>query len=730
MVEITQLSANHLVELLGGLTLIHDTEGEVLACSPRGARLLDRLQPAWRADLPGALGRCFGLEWRGYLRALPEGLDTTCAVTTEDATLTLRLQARPIGLSTGAGGVLQLEVEDRRGISQSPREPSPEWSVLDAVSFAFYELEALRDEAGEVCDFVFVDMNPVAEAELSMGRDQVLGQKLKSLFPINEDGGFFLQYRDAFASGEGFAQQYEIPVGEPASGWYEHEVIPTDRGIFIFNHNIDALKRAELYLAHILQTLPDPVFIIDHSGIIERTNAAAERVFGYPEGALIGQSVEALMSPEHVEHHGSYVERYLRTREARIIGQPRELTAIDAQGNPFPIRLSVGAMEQHGALYFVGSMHDMRPKYRLREQLLQSQKMEALGLLAGGVAHDFNNMLMVILQNAAILEEDLPQEELHQELAGEIIDASLRAAALSQQLLQFSRAEVGHPVPLSVADSLRDFSRMARSLLSDSFRLQVQLPDDEVRVRVDPNRLTQVLLNLTVNARDAMPDGGEIRLEVRLGAGGGDRVELVFEDDGPGIPQALRDRVFEPFFTTKPQGSGTGLGLSTVFGIVRAAGGEIALEEADGGGARFVVSLPRCYEAPRTLRPQALDMLPAAGAHIVLVEDDAHARRSTERSLLRAGFEVTCFPSASSAARDLPGLEPAALVTDVKMHGMSGVELVEEVRRHLPTLPVLFISGYSTELKDLPEDPRRRFLAKPFDGNALAEALRALLAAR
>jgi signal transduction histidine kinase len=378
------------------------------------------------------------------------------------------------------------------------------------------------------------------------------------------------------------------------------------------------------------------------------------------------------------------------------------------------------------------------------ERLRHAQRIEAVGRLAGGIAHDYNNLLTSVSTNVSILRmEPPPPPREQQEILQDVAEAVSRGAALTRQLLVFSRRQVLSPQPLAVNRVVEGLRRLLDRLIGENYRLQLELASALPSIVADPAQLEQVVMNLVLNARDAMPDGGTIRIataevEVELAeaversVAPGRFIRLSIADSGPGIPPEVLSHVFEPFFTTKAEGKGTGLGLATVHGVASQHGGFVDVDPGLGRGAVFHVHLPlgdaRAVAGPAGARKER--RLPRGDETILLVEDDAVMREATRRLLTRLGYRVLTAHDAAEALRACEEEKPPDLViTDLVMPGMDGLALAARVRERHPSIPILLVSGHGADVlaahrverKDLP------FLGKPYTPEALAERVRELL---
>ena len=383
----------------------------------------------------------------------------------------------------------------------------------------------------------------------------------------------------------------------------------------------------------------------------------------------------------------------------------------------------------------IGTVQDITDRKRLEEQLLQSQKMEAVGRLAGGIAHDFNNLLTAIIGYSDLLARRVKGTPRLEHNVGEILEAAERAAGLTRQLLAFSRKQVLQPRVLSLNAAVTDIENMLRRVIGEDIQLLTALAGGLGQVRADPTQLEQVILNLAVNARDAMPRGGKLVLETaNVDVDDARYVMLAVSDNGVGMDAETQSRVFEPFFTTKEPGKGTGLGLAMVYGIVAQSGGSIRVDSEPGRGTTFKVLLPRVDEPP-TVDPPPAERPAGRGCETVLVAEDEDGVRSLICEVLRGlGYRVLEAPR-PELALDLMAAEGAPvrlLLTDVVMPGMDGRQLAERLTARQPGLRVLYISGYTGEAiaRHGVLEHGTQLLQKPFTPEALARKVREVLDAR
>jgi two-component system, cell cycle sensor histidine kinase and response regulator CckA len=471
-------------------------------------------------------------------------------------------------------------------------------------------------------------------------------------------------------------------------------------------------------------------------------NEAFERVTGYPRGETVGRPIYSLFGPQ--------TDRDVVARMVEDIRASRPATGEIALprygGGEYRVACSAVSMadERGEPANLVIIARDVTERRRLEEQLRHSQKLEAVGMLAGGVAHDFNNLLTAIIGYSELLLGKIEPGETHWREVEEIRRAAERAASLTRQLLAFSRKQVLNPRVISVNGLAANLGEMLRRLLGEAIELETVLDPDPGWVKVDPVQLEQAIINLAVNARDAMSGGGTLRIateridvdaeyaRLHPGVTPGPHVLLRVEDTGMGMDAATQAHIFDPFFTTKDVGRGTGLGLATVYGIVNQSGGAIWVESEPGGGSRFRILLPRSDTGPSDEPGSAPSPARRMGSETILLAEDEPSVRVLAREVLRdAGYTVIEASEGEEALRASAAHEGTIhlLVTDVVMPRMQGRALADALRAARPGVQVLYISGYPDKLAahHAAPDPCASFLEKPFSPNRLLGCVRQAL---
>ena len=503
------------------------------------------------------------------------------------------------------------------------------------------------------------------------------------------------------------------------------------------------LRESDSRYRAIFETAVDAIIVSDQHGIIQEFSRAAEAMTGYRAAELIGQNMRVLLPPAMRQEPERYTARYLWT--------VRELEVCRKDGSVFPAHLSIAEWWAGGHRHFTGILRDLSTQHReqlertkLEAQLHQAQKMEAIGNLTGGMAHDFNNMLGVIIGNIDLLRDLKGEDSEIDELAREALDAAFRGADLTRRLLAFARQQPLRPQYVDVNELVSGITRLLRRTIGEDVEISLDLATELWPVVVDPAQLEASLTNLATNARDAMADGGRLMIatanrtldvdyaaqHAEVVAGG--YVMLEVSDTGCGMTPEVMHRIFEPFFTTKSRDKGTGLGLSMVFGFIKQSGGHIGVYSEPGIGTTFRLFLPRMAEdVPRVEESVATPLLHGRGESVLVVEDNEALRRVVTRQLGELGYRVLAAENAAAGLELLDRQSIDLLLTDIVMPGgINGRELARRARQRWPEIKIVFTSGFSEARLNGDGGPLTAcapLLSKPYRKEDLASAAREAL---
>jgi hypothetical protein len=542
---------------------------------------------------------------------------------------------------------------------------------------------------------------------------------------------------------------------------------PEGRLVSAAIRDVSDRKRADAKFRALLEAAPDAMVCVDRSGRIALANVQAERLFGYDRDELVGSPIEQLVPDSARGVHGAHREHYFADPRPRAMGTGMELAGRRKGGTEFPAEISLSALETEEGLLVSATVRDVTERLeaqaereRLREEaererlqrtLEQSQRLESLGQLAGGVAHDFNNLLGAILNYASFVGDEVARAAHTDAATWEPVErdveqirrAAERAARLTHQLLAFARREVVRPERVNLNDILTDVEQLLRRTIGEHLELLIHLDPRLSPIMADPGKVEQVLVNIAVNARDAMSGGGRLSISTDMVALNeeqvaefagvvGSYVRVSLTDTGSGMSDDVRTRAFEPFFTTKPRGSGSGLGLATVYGIVNQAGGTVNIISAPEEGTTFEVLFPvtdaSAIPTDDARRPQVR----LGGGETILVAEDEDAMIEVTRRLLAAGgYHVLTALGGPEAVELAAGYDGHIdlLLTDVVMPQMFGKEVAARIVEARPTTRVLFMSGYASPVlsPDGALDPNVALIDKPFSGPLLLQRVRDIL---
>jgi PAS domain S-box-containing protein len=624
---------------------------------------------------------------------------------------------------------------------------------------------------GKTPDGVITSWNPAAERLYGYRSDEIVGRHYDVLIPPeNREEEAAIHARVA---GCGEVHTYQArrrrKDGTTVTVSIALSPIADDHGMITgmssIARDLTERQRADARFVALLEAAPDAMVCVDAEGRVALVNAQAERLFGHRREEITGQPVEILV-PEAVRAQLPALRaRCDAAAEPGPMSMGMLMTARRRDGTTFPAEVSLSAIDTDEGMLVTAAIRDISERLesqaererltaqaerdRLERQLYQSRRLESLGQLAGGVAHDFNNLLGVITGYTAIIREEVanaePAADWEPVLAhlDQVQQAARHAAGLTRQLLAFARQEVIKPRALNLNDVVTSVQQLLIRTLGEHVDLVTDLDPGLPPVMADPGQIEQVLVNLAVNARDAMPSGGRLTIEtIKLSIAtrampgpedlpAGEYVLVKVSDTGTGIPKDIIDRVFEPFFTTKPEGHGTGLGLATVYGVITQAGGHLKIYSEPGLGTTVTAMLPVTDQVATLPAGGPAEPARGSGETVLLVEDEAALREATRQILTRNGYRVLAAANGPEALEILDHHEAPVqvLLTDVVMPQMQGKRLADLVRATWPGIQVLLMSGYTQGLLSAQGVLERgvHLIEKPFDQVSLLTKLNEVL---
>jgi PAS domain S-box-containing protein len=514
----------------------------------------------------------------------------------------------------------------------------------------------------------------------------------------------------------------------------------------------DAQRQSEARKHAILETALDAIVIMDHEGRIVEFNPAAESTFGYERSEVLGRLLADVIIPADLRSsHDSGLTRFLTPGEGRVVGRRIESLAMRKDGSRLPVELAITRIPIDGPPSFAGHIRDLTDRKQAEselrerdEQLRQAQRMEAIGTLAGGVAHDFNNILTAILGYTGLLKRMAPEIEGVHKAADVMEKAARRGATLTQQLLGFARKGKNESAAVDLSAIVEEVIGLLQRTIDKNIAMHRTFLPGSAVVIGDPGQLQQVVLNLAVNSRDAMPDGGELIFDTAVvvfgqddcrrhpGTTPGSYVRLSVSDSGCGIPVDVRDRIFEPFFTTKELGKGTGMGLAMVYGIVRNHGGAIAVKSDVGYGTTIEIYLPHAPEVQAVEAPHRSGRALSGTGRILVVDDEDGVREVASDLLTSLGYEVKTAPDGAAAVSQYrrAGHEIDVVLLDLAMPGMGGRECFRALKAINKNVKAVLCTGYGFNVaaQQLLDEGMLSIVAKPYELEQLSDAIAQALA--
>ncbi|MBV1928044.1 MAG: PAS domain S-box protein [Gammaproteobacteria bacterium] len=602
---------------------------------------------------------------------------------------------------------------------------------------------------------VFANKKPLTLAGLSL--DNIIGQKLWDSTWFNYDPSTQNTiHEDCLSAAAGHDIGRDIQL-QTLHGllWIEFSIHPVldKKGNTLLlvaeGRDISQRKQVEekivaqqIELAQVLSNLADAVITINEKGIILSWNKSAEKIFGYSKKEILGHNINLLMPEPNASRHDHYISHYLHTGKSKIIGsEGREVTALRKGKHPFPVLLSLAELppDNNGLRRFVGSARDLTSRNHQEELIRRSQKMDALGKLTGGIAHDYNNMLGVILGYCELLELDLNNQPKQLAYLQQIHHAGERGAALTKKLLAYSRQKVSTDELIDINKQLLEQKEMLEKTLTVSIELSLDLCEASSPTRVHQGDFEDAILNICINAMHAMPTGGQLKLQTKqhlfdndealqLQLKTGHYIEVSIADTGTGMDKETKDKIFDPFFSTKGE-KGTGLGLSQAYGFMERSSGSIKVYSEPGYGSRFSLYFP-LYEENENSQSKPLtntSLASTQGSETILIVDDEATLLTLSKELLEGqGYKVFCAGSAKQAMNVIKNESIDLVISDVIMPHTNGHELAQWIQKHYPAISIQLVSGFDNadHTNNIDETLRLQQLTKPIKKFVLFERVR------
>ncbi len=600
-------------------------------------------------------------------------------------------------------------------------------------------LEVVYDSAGEVIDFVITDINQAAAQFFDQPKEELVGQLLSEVIPPHRTQFVLPRVTEVFLSGKSKEIEEDLWVGETQHQIIQ-QLIPFSEGVFAIVKDVTesrlaqaALRDSQEYLSSVIANAPIIIYELDCDGNFKLSAGRSLIQIGLRAGEAVGQSIFDFFNEDSPE-----VTAFLKALNGETVTTQTQL----ANGY-FTSRYTPRFDEQGEIVGVLGVSYDITEQHLAEQKLQQAQRLEAVGQLTGGIAHDFNNLLAVIIGNLDLLSIKAELSDEAQGLIEQAIGASQRGSMLTKRLLAFSRQQVLQPQRTNVTELLNGMIGLLERTFSENIDIKCEAPTQLWDAHIDPSQLENAVLNLCVNARDAMPNGGQLRIIAEnrsvadatdLSLQPGDYVRISVIDNGCGIAEDVQKLVFEPFFSTKEAGKGSGLGLSMVYGFVEQSGGAVLLDSKLGDGSRFDIYLPRSHVDHSDLtQPRGEDSIAiqGRGERVLVVEDDNAVRDLVVKVLASLNYKVEQADNAEEALKIIenqPDID--VLFSDIVLPGKhSGIQLARLAQTKFPRLKILMTTGYArgSDQVDMASLPQLQLIRKPFQIEQLGRQIRMLL---
>lgn len=594
-------------------------------------------------------------------------------------------------------------------------------------------------------DWCYLYINASAEKHNRRPNEELLGKKYMDMWPGIELTEVFMRIKHCMEERIVQLIENEFIFPDGTIGWFKLSIQPIPEGVFIlsqditeYKHTMEKLCRSEAYFHTLYESSPDCIIVVNASGEIESLNQRTQCLFGYTKEELIGKLVEILI-PHCFKSHDILRRNYTSNPEVRPMGTGKELFAKHKNGTEFPVEISLSPIQMNNNFNVIATVRDITEKKKLEQQFLRNQRMESIGTLAGGIAHDLNNILTPVLLYLDIIKMKLTDEKSQKIL--QMLESSLnRGTNLIKQVLSFARGIEGERTILQISQLIDEIEKIINETFPKSISFCTGISKNLPTLSADSTQIHQVLMNLCVNARDAMPNGGKIDIKaetiildeqyvkMNLDAKLGQYVIITVSDQGMGIPPEIKERIFEPFFTTKEIGKGTGLGLSTTFSIIKNHNGFINVYSEVGKGTTFKVYLPTQEDTVVFVTEEKETYLTGNGELILVVDDEMSIREITKTTLETYGYSVLTAEDGTEAIAiyAVHGQKIALVLTDIMMPYMDGTALVRAIQKMNPNTKFVVVSGFKQSI-DIVKQDSVVFLEKPYTSKNLLKTISEIL---